>query len=384
MSTSFVDAKEPSRKDKDEHEEVEREMYFTSFEIYDESEDSDIDEGSIIQTSDSSFEISLSKAETHEDVPSVPKKEHSALNTVHTILDIAGFIPVLGAAPDLLNGLIYCCEGDFTNMGLALVAAVPLYGDTVAGVAKGVKYTKKIVSQGTKTGGKIASASTKRFINTEIKKQAQDIAEKAAKNNINSISLFWTNGTKFNAKAVAKEVEKINPNIKIKVLERSAEGVQLEKQVNRKLVEEGLRQGYTKEELFQLLKKNELWGKVTQGYTKEEYRKLAEECLRLGKTKEEFLLLLKELYPKAPSSFTQSLEALQRRKSILYAKSAKNSDWIIRFKQEGGKLGQASVEEQKILDKAHKIVESIDIEHENVLRRVLQPDGSTRIIPTGN
>lgn len=325
-------------------------MYFTSFEIYDESETLDIEDGPIKQTDESSFEISISKKETYEDNSSVPQKEHSTLDTVHTILDIAGFIPVLGAAPDVLNGLIYCCEGDFTNMGLALVAAVPLYGDTVAGVAKGVKYTKKIVSQGTKTGGKIASASTKRFINTEIKKQAQDIAEKATRNNIKSISLFWTNGTKFNAKAVAKEVESINPNIKIKVLERSAEGVQLEKQVNRKLVEEGLRQGYTKEELFQLLKKNELWDKVT---------------------------------PKAPSSFTQSLKALQRRKSVIYAKSAKNSDWIIRFKQKGGKLGQASVEEQKILDKAHKTVETTNLEQEDVLRRVLQPDGSTIIIPTG-
>lgn len=351
-TSSFIDAKEPSKKDKDEHEEVEREMFFTSFEIYDESEvdDSGIENGPIKQTGESSFEVSLSKKEEYVNESFVPKKKHSALDKVHTILDIAGFIPVLGAAPDLLNGLIYCCEGDFTNMGIALIAAVPLYGDTVAGVAKGVKYTKKIVSQGTKTGGKIASASTKRFINTEIKKQAQDIAEKAARNNIKSISLFWTNGTKFNAKAVAKEVESINHNIKIKVLERSAEGVQLEKQVNRKLVEEGLRQGYTKEELFQLLKKNELWGKVT---------------------------------PKAPSSFTQSLEALQRRKSILYAKSVKNSDWIIRFKQPGGKLGQASIEEQKILEKAHRIVEPIDIKHENVLRRVLQPDGSTRIIPTG-
>lgn len=352
MSSNYIDAKEPTKKDKAENEEVEREMFFTSFEIYDESEDNswDIEDGPIRQTGDSSFEVSLSKESTYDNESIVQEKKHSALDKVHTILDIAGFIPVLGAAPDLLNGLIYCCEGDFTNMGLALVAAVPLYGDAAAGVAKGVKYTKKITSQSTKIGAKIASASTKRYVNTEIKEQAKYIAQNAARNNIKSVSLFWTNGTKFNAKAVAKEVESINPHLKIKVLERSAEGVQMEKLVNRRLVEEGLRQGYTKAELFQLLKKNELWGKVI---------------------------------PNAPSSFTQSIEALQRRKSILYAKSAKKSEWIIRFKQEGGKLGQASVVEQKVLDKAHKTVDTIELKPDNVLKRVLQPGGSTRIIPAG-
>ena len=58
-------------------------------------------------------------------------KDLSAMDIVHGALDIAGFIPVLGAIPDGVNAAIYVAEGDWANAGLAAVAMVPAWGDGV-------------------------------------------------------------------------------------------------------------------------------------------------------------------------------------------------------------------------------------------------------------
>jgi hypothetical protein len=41
-------------------------------------------------------------------------------------LDVLGFVPGLGAIPDLINAGIYAAEGDAVNAGLSAVAAIPL------------------------------------------------------------------------------------------------------------------------------------------------------------------------------------------------------------------------------------------------------------------
>lgn len=347
-----------------EHEDIERELYISPFDILDENEiDSEILDGRIKQASDSFFDITISKneirqeEEDHSSEENNKDKKHPIRGAIHAVLDIGGFIPVLGAVPDLANGIIYCFEGDYTNMGLSLLAAIPAYGDTVAAVAKGAKYVSKgakaiksgkTAANATKTGSKIASATSKKFLSNEISDQAAYIVDYASKNDIKKISFFWTNGTKFNAKAVEREVLKIKPDLKINILETTMEGIQMEKLVNRKLVEEGLRQGYTKEELFKLLKKNELWNKVAEN---------------------------------SPKQFKQSLQALQRRKSIQYAKSAKNDEWLIRFQEKGGKLGQGAAAEQEVLDKFRKSVDVFDINPDKILKRVMNPDGSTKLVP---
>ena len=55
-------------------------------------------------------------------------KDLSTMDIVHGALDIAGFIPVLGAIPDGVNAGIYVLEGDWANAGLSAVAMVPAWG----------------------------------------------------------------------------------------------------------------------------------------------------------------------------------------------------------------------------------------------------------------
>lgn len=67
---------------------------------------------------------------------------------IQTALDFAGFIPGVGAIPDLLNAAIYAVRGDMVNAGMSVLAAVPGIGDAAAGAkiaAKGVKAAKKAV-----------------------------------------------------------------------------------------------------------------------------------------------------------------------------------------------------------------------------------------------
>lgn len=68
----------------------------------------------------------------------------SVMDIVHGALDIAGFIPVLGAIPDGINAAIYVVEGDWTNAGLSAVAMVPAWGDGVKLGAIAGKSTIKI------------------------------------------------------------------------------------------------------------------------------------------------------------------------------------------------------------------------------------------------
>lgn len=65
------------------------------------------------------------------------------MEIVHAVLDVAGFIPKVGIAADLINAGIYACEGDWTNAALSAVAAIPGAGDAVAVVAMNIKILAK-------------------------------------------------------------------------------------------------------------------------------------------------------------------------------------------------------------------------------------------------
>jgi hypothetical protein len=68
---------------------------------------------------------------------------------IHLALDIAGFVPVIGEAADVANGLLYLAEGDYVNAGISFVGAIPLAGDSAkAGraVTKGTKFADAAVS----------------------------------------------------------------------------------------------------------------------------------------------------------------------------------------------------------------------------------------------
>jgi hypothetical protein len=58
------------------------------------------------------------------------------IDVVHGGLDVLGFVPVIGTASDILNGVIYAVEGDYINSGISFTASIPVLGDSVAIVGK--------------------------------------------------------------------------------------------------------------------------------------------------------------------------------------------------------------------------------------------------------
>jgi hypothetical protein len=61
--------------------------------------------------------------------PSATEAPPGPLEILHTALDLAGLVPVLGALPDAANAGIYVIEGDFLNAGLSAVAIIPIFGE---------------------------------------------------------------------------------------------------------------------------------------------------------------------------------------------------------------------------------------------------------------
>lgn len=92
------------------------------------------------------------------------RKPPSALDIVHGALDIAGFIPVLGAIPDGVNAAIYAVEGDWANAGLSAVAMVPAWGDGV-----------KLAEMGGKTVIKLSEKAAFRMGEEGIAKGLKDV-----------------------------------------------------------------------------------------------------------------------------------------------------------------------------------------------------------------
>ncbi|MDE6887895.1 MAG: AHH domain-containing protein [Eubacterium sp.] len=69
-----------------------------------------------------------------------------AMDIVHGILDVAGFIPKYGCVADLLNAAIYGVEGKWEKAALSVVAAIPGIGDMVAVTAKALPEIMKMAS----------------------------------------------------------------------------------------------------------------------------------------------------------------------------------------------------------------------------------------------
>lgn len=83
------------------------------------------------------------------------------LDGIQLALDVAGFIPAVGAFADLTNAAISACRGDWVGAGFSLVAAVPAIGDAAAGAKiahKGVKMAK--ISAATAGVGMVAVGLT--------------------------------------------------------------------------------------------------------------------------------------------------------------------------------------------------------------------------------
>ncbi|WP_255316177.1 eCIS core domain-containing protein [Myxococcus fulvus] len=101
-------------------------------------------------------------------------KSLSAMDIVHGALDLAGFIPVLGAIPDGVNAGIYALEGDWANAGLSAVAMVPAWGD---GVKLGAIAGKGAIKVSEKAAFRLGEEGIAKGLK-EVKAASQ--AEKAA------------------------------------------------------------------------------------------------------------------------------------------------------------------------------------------------------------
>lgn len=211
------------------------------------------------------------------------EKASSAIDKVQTLLDVAGFIPAFGAVPDLINGLIYTVRGDFVNAGLSFVAAIPLYGDTVAGVSKGMKYASKSIK--TTNQGliriKIARGVKKFKIKGKksIRREAKKIVEDAQKHGKTEISFLWTNGTyKKYAEPLYNEIRHRYPNMKVNLFEQTPIGKNMVKNVNNRLASEAKKLKIPQSEIDKSMRKDTLWTDFFDEWAKDKnYKQLKDE-----------------------------------------------------------------------------------------------------------
>ena len=130
----------------------------------------------------------------------------SAIETIQSVLDYAGFIPVVGDALDAINSLIYFIRKKWMDGIFALVAVVPVVG---SGISKGLKaifefvgkplmnIIKKLTTNGKgaataffnliNKGGSALKALAKPIFDL-IKKGAGDIASALGKINVASFN----------------------------------------------------------------------------------------------------------------------------------------------------------------------------------------------------
>lgn len=88
----------------------------------------------------------------------------SVLDGIQLTLDAAGLVPIVGAAPDLLNAAISAARGNYVEAGMSLFAAVPGIGDA-AGAAKIAYKGAKIAGKATKTNKVTKTISSAKSIN---------------------------------------------------------------------------------------------------------------------------------------------------------------------------------------------------------------------------
>lgn len=109
--------------------------------------------------------------------------EDDTLDTLQFALDIGGLIPVIGFAPDLLNGAIFLARGRYAEAGMSFFSAIPGIGLAGSGpkyVAKSTKLLGK--SKGLKFK---ANPQTFKSISRKYHKAQKNILGKA-----DSIKIF--------------------------------------------------------------------------------------------------------------------------------------------------------------------------------------------------
>ncbi|MCX4756998.1 RHS repeat-associated core domain-containing protein [Kitasatospora purpeofusca] len=99
----------------------------------------------------------------------VVKENYSTISNIgHTVLDVAGMVPVIGDACDIVNGVWYAAEGDWKNAAMSLVAVVPVIGSAAtaariaskaANIVDAATDVAKAVERGSEAAKSVRSAS---------------------------------------------------------------------------------------------------------------------------------------------------------------------------------------------------------------------------------
>jgi hypothetical protein len=79
----------------------------------------------------------------------------------HGVLDVAGFVPGVGAVADLANAGLYAAEGDYGNAALSAAAAVPGIGDAAAAAKLATRGVRAVqaANRGARATERVASAA---------------------------------------------------------------------------------------------------------------------------------------------------------------------------------------------------------------------------------
>ncbi len=79
----------------------------------------------------------------------------------HTVLDVAGMVPVIGEAADLANAAWYLAEGDKTNAALSAAGAIPFLGNgaTAAKWGKKAYNAAEVATDVAKAGNRVGDVA---------------------------------------------------------------------------------------------------------------------------------------------------------------------------------------------------------------------------------
>jgi len=114
-------------------------------------------------------------------------KEIPWLDTVQTVLDWAGLIPVIGDALDIINACIYFWRGKYFEGFLSLLAIIPVIGSVMSLGIKGSLKAAKASMKGSKLLGKLGMTKLiRKWWVAGDKKAAQELGEQLLK--IDSVS----------------------------------------------------------------------------------------------------------------------------------------------------------------------------------------------------
>lgn len=141
------------------------------------------------QTGTGCSKVQKTGATEQQEQEPIEKSQGKLLDKVQLALDVAGFVPVVGAVADVTNSGIYAFRGDYAAAALSLAAAVPGVGDAAAlgkFALKGAKLAKsakaaKTVTAASKSTAKVANEATIKSLKscTEMKPLLSVTARKA-------------------------------------------------------------------------------------------------------------------------------------------------------------------------------------------------------------